>query len=300
MATRSASPWSGPSAAWRARAPRGTGQSRGVGLVLMVPSTLLVGGLLLFPLTRLIVQSVTSPRLSLHNYTAVAGNPTFWKIALTTMTIAAECTVATLVLAYPLAFALASLPRRRANVLLAIVLVPFWTSILVRMYAWLVLLGPDGLATRALRAASLTNHSSLLYGRFAVIVGMTHYMLPFMILSLYATMVAIDPAYVQAARTMGSSTLQAFRRVYWPLSLSGVYAGTLLVFILSLGFYVTPALIGGPQDTTLAMYLQQQVELLNWGQATAMAVFLLVVVIALFWVFERVLGIERLFAKAVQ
>jgi ABC-type spermidine/putrescine transport system permease subunit I len=263
---------------------------------MLAPSIVLILVLFAYPLVRLIVQSFTQPALGWGNYVSVVRDPVEWRIIRTTIEIAAECTVASLFLAYPLAYLLASLPRRRANLLLILVLLPFWTSLLVRMYAWMVLLGRQGVINSLLVNLHLTGDPyPLLYDRFGVIVGMTHYLLPFMVLSLYSAMVAIDPTLLQAARSMGSSMFQTFSRVYLPLSLPGVYAGCLLVFILAVGFFVTPALLGGPHDMTIAVYIQQRVELLEWGQATAMAVILLVLVVVLFAVYDRLLGFERLF-----
>jgi len=135
----------------------------------------------------------------------------------------------------------------------------------------------------------------LLYNRFAVVVGMSHFLLPFMVLSLYSTMLSIDRNLIEAASSMGSSFRQTFLRVYLPLSLPGVYAGCLLVFILAMGFYITPALLGSPQETTISVYIQQQIQLLNWGEGTAMAVVLVAIVVGLFVVYDRLLGFDRLF-----
>jgi putative spermidine/putrescine transport system permease protein len=279
------------------RSPTGRLLKRwGLPAALLAPSLVLILILFAYPLVRLTIQSFTQPSLGWGNYVSVVADPVEWRIIRTTVVIAAECTLASLLLAYPVAFLLGSLPRRRANLLLVLVLLPFWTSLLVRMYAWMVLLGRQGVINSLLLNSHVTRDSiPMLYDRFAVIVGMTHYLLPFMVLSLYSTMVGIDPTLLQAARSMGSSALQAFSRVYFPLSLPGVYAGCLLVFILAVGFYVTPALLGGPHDTTIAVYIQQRVELLAWGQATAMAVILLVLVVVLFALYDRLLGFERLF-----
>ncbi len=269
--------------------------------VLLAPSMGLVFVLFAYPLGRLVFESFTKPSLSTANYGVVLHDSTFWQIVTTTLVVAGECTILSLLLAYPVAFLLASLPRGRARLLLIIVLLPFWTSILVRMYAWMVLLGREGVVNTTLQKVGVTDDPlTLLYTRPAVVLGMTHYMLPFMILSLYSTMLGIDRSLVEAARSMGSSILQVFWRVYFPLSLPGVYAGSLLVFILGLGFYVTPALLGSPHETTIAMYIQQQVALLNWGPATAMAILLLLVVVALLAVYDRLFGFGRLFARVAR
>lgn len=268
----------------------------GTSALLLAPALLLIGVLFLYPLAKLVMLSFTEPALGVANYTAVVRDPTLWRVILITLEIAAECTAVTLVLAYPLASLIASLPKRPARVLLLGVLLPFWTSLLVRMYAWMVLLGRHGVINQALLASGIADTPlPLLYDRFAVLVGMSHYLLPFMVLSMYATMAGIDRRLLEAAGTMGSSGLQTFCRVYFPLSLPGVYSGALLVFILSLGFYVTPALLGGPADTTIPVYVEQQVELLNWGEATAMSMVLLVVVVLLFALYNRALGFQRMF-----
>lgn len=265
-------------------------------VVLLAPSIALIVFLFLYPLLRLVVHSFYSPTLGVANYIQVATNPTLWLIIETTTVISAQCTLVTLVLGYPVSYLLSSLPRRRANLLMMFVLLPFWTSLLVRMYAWMVLLGRHGIVNQALMGMGLTTAPvTLLYDRFAVVVGMSHFMLPFMILSLYSTMLGIDRSLIEAARCMGSSWRQTFLRIYLPLSLPGIYAGCLLVFILSMGFYVTPALLGSPRETTIAVYIQQQIELLNWGQGTAMAVILVAIVIGLFVIYDRLLGFDRLF-----
>jgi putative spermidine/putrescine transport system permease protein len=263
---------------------------------LVAPGLALVLLLFLYPLLRLVVESFLDPSPGLGNYVAVVADPTLWQIIETTLVISAQCTVATLVLAYPVSYLLSGLPRPRANLLLMFVLLPFWTSLLVRMYAWMALLGRHGVINEALLGMGLTGRPlPLLYNRFAVIVGMSHFLLPFMVLSLYSTMLGIDRSLIEAASSMGSSFRQTFLRVYLPLSLPGVYAGCLLVFILSMGFYITPALLGSPRETTISVYIQQQIQLLNWGEGTAMAVVLVAIVVGLFVVYDRLLGFDRLF-----
>lgn len=264
--------------------------------ILLTPSLALVLLLFIYPLLRLVAQSVLDPTPGLGNYLEVVTDPTLWQIIETTLIISAQCTVVTLVLAYPVSYLLSSLPRARANLLMMFVLLPFWTSLLVRMYAWMVLLGRHGIINEAVIGMGLTTRPyPLLYNRFAVIVGMSHFLLPFMVLSLYSTMVGIDRSLIEAASSMGSSFRQTFLRIYLPLSLPGVYAGCLLVFILAMGFYITPALLGSPQETTISVYIQQQIQALNWGEGTAMAVILVGIVVALFGIYDRLLGFDRLF-----
>jgi len=264
--------------------------------VLLTPGLALVLLLFLYPLFRLVAQSLLEPTPGFGNYLEVATDPTLWQIIETTLIISAQCTMVTLLLAYPVSYLLSRLPRSRANLLMMFVLLPFWTSLLVRMYAWMVLLGRHGVINEAVISLGLsTKPYPLLYSRFAVIVGMSHFLLPFMVLSLYSTMIGIDRTLIEAASSMGSSFRQTFLRIYLPLSLPGVYAGCLLVFILAMGFYITPALLGSPQETTISVYIQQQIQELNWGEGTAMAVILVAIVVALFIVYDRLLGFDRLF-----
>jgi putative spermidine/putrescine transport system permease protein len=264
--------------------------------VLVAPSLALVLLLFLYPLLRLVAESFFDPAPGFENYMAVVSDPTLWQIIETTVSITAQCTVVTLLLAYPVSYLLSRQPRPRANLLMMFVLLPFWTSLLVRMYAWMVLLGRHGIINEAVMDMGFTARPyPLLYNRFAVVVGMSHYLLPFMVLSLYSTMLGIDRSLIEAASSMGSSFRQTFLRIYLPLSLPGIYAGCLLVFILGMGFYITPALLGSPQETTISVYIQQQIQLLNWGEGTAMAVVLVAIVVGLFIIYDRLLGFDRLF-----
>ena len=179
-------------------------------------------------------------------------------------------------------------------------LLPLWTSVLVRTYAWLVLLQRDGVVNQILMelhviAAPLT----LLYTEGAVVLAMAHVLLPFMVLPLYSTLRAIPEDYARAARMLGASDFAAFREVVLPLSMPGAASGCLLVFLLSLGFFVTPALIGGPQQKMLATLVQQQVtELLNWPFAGAIVGVLLLIVLVLVAVFNRLVRLDRFVGQA--
>jgi putative spermidine/putrescine transport system permease protein len=269
--------------------------NRAAGLLLVLPALIIVVLLFAFPLLKLIYQSFSEPHWGFGNYTSVISDPTTWRILLATLVIALESTVVCLVAAYPAAFLIASLRPARARLVLVIVLLPFWTSILAKMYAWLILLGHSGVINSTLEKTGLVHHPpDLLYNRVAVILGMTHYLLPFMILALYSSMVTIDIRLAEASSILGGSQLQTFLRVYLPLSLPGIFTGSLLVFILALGFYLTPAVLGGPHDTTIAVFIQQRVSELEFGQATAMATMLLVLVSILFFVYDRYFGFERL------
>ena len=218
----------------------------------------------------------------------------FVRILARTFEISLIVTLWCLVLAYPLAYWLTTLPARRANVLMIFVLVPFWTSILVRVAAWIVLLQTEGLVNHTLRDLHLiTQPLALLFNRTGVVIAMVHILLPFMILPLYSVMRAVPPTYLRAAVSLGSSPLAVFFRVYVPQTYSGIGAGVLLVFILSIGYYVTPALLGGPDDQMLSYYIAQYTNVnVNWGMACALGALLLVATLLLYAFYRRVTSTE--------
>ena len=214
----------------------------------------------------------------------------FGAILLRTFGISAVVTLWCLALGYPLAYWLSTLPARRANVLMILVLVPFWTSILVRVAAWIVLLQSEGLVNHALMGLHLVDQPlALLFNRTGVVISMTHILLPFMILPLYSVMAGVPPTYLRAAVSLGSRPLAAFLRVYVPQTYPGIGAGALLVFILSIGYYVTPALLGGPTDQMLSYYIAQYTNVtVNWGMACALGALLLAATLVLYAVYRRV------------
>jgi putative spermidine/putrescine transport system permease protein len=214
----------------------------------------------------------------------------FGRILLRTFEISAEVTLLCLLLGYPLAWWLSTLPARRANLLMILVLVPFWTSILVRVAAWIVLLQREGLVNKTLMAASLIDEPfTLLFNRTGVLISMVHILLPFMILPIYSVMKSVPTTYVRAAVSLGSPPLAAFFRVYVPQTLPGVGAGALLVFILAIGYYVTPALLGGANDQMLSYYIAQYTNVdVNWGMACALGAILLGATLVLYALYRRV------------
>jgi putative spermidine/putrescine transport system permease protein len=214
----------------------------------------------------------------------------FGRILLRTFEISAIVTLWALLLGYPLAYWLSTLSARRANVLMILVLVPFWTSILVRVAAWIVLLQSEGLVNHALIGMHLIESPlALLFNRTGVVIAMVHILLPFMILPLYSVMKSVPPTYLRAAISLGSSPLAAFFRVYVPQTYPGVGAGALLVFILSIGYYVTPALLGGADDQMLSYYIAQYTNVtVNWGMACALGALLLAATLVLYAMYRRV------------
>ena len=207
-------------------------------------------------------------------------------------------TVLCLLLAFPVAHLLANLPTRRANILMVFVLLPFWTSLLVRTTSWIVLLQSQGVVNDVIVSSGLLddeNRIQLIYNQFGTIIAMTHILLPFMILPLYSVMRGINPSYVRAALSLGATSWTAFRRVYLPQTIPGIGAGVLLVFILAVGYYITPALVGGASgqliSNLIAFHMQKS---LNWSMAAALATLLLAGVLVLYWLYDRLVGIDRL------
>ena len=222
-----------------------------------------------------------------------AQEAAFSDILLRTFSISAIVTLLCIVLGYPLAYWLSTLNERRANLMMILVLLPFWTSVLVRIAAWIVLLQTNGLVNRLLMFTGLTGEPvPLLFNRLGVVIAMVHILLPFMILPLYSVMKSVPANYVRAAVSLGSAPPAAFFRVYVPQTYPGVAAGGLLVFITSIGYYVTPALLGGAGDQMLSYYVAQYTNVeVNWGMACALGSVLLTTTLVLYAVYRR-------FAKA--
>lgn len=213
-----------------------------------------------------------------------------------TVWISASITLICLLLAYPVAWLLANLPARQSNRLMLFVIVPFWTSLLVRTTAWYVLLQPNGVINNLLSGLGLVSQPlHLMFNRTGVLIGMTHIMLPFMILAIYSVMKGISPVYLRAAQSLGARPLNAFFRVYVPQTLAGVGAGCFLVFVLSLGYYITPALLGGAGDEMISQLISVQTnQQLNWGLAGALSAYLVIFTGIFYFIFNRLVGIDRL------
>ncbi|AHG69942.1 binding--dependent transport system inner membrane component family protein [Burkholderia pseudomallei MSHR146] len=206
-----------------------------------------------------------------------------------TLLIGFAVTLFALALGYPLAYWISTLPERRANLTMILVLIPFWTSVLVRVAAWIVLLQSEGLVNRALIDTGLISQPlALLFNRVGVYISMTHILLPFMILPLYSVMKSIPPSYQRAAVSLGSHPFAAFWRVYVPQTYPGVGAGALLVFILAIGYYITPALLGGPNDQMVSYYVAYFTNVtINWGMACALGGLLLAATLVLYAIYGR-------------
>ncbi|MHA6491997.1 ABC transporter permease [Pseudomonas borbori] len=213
-----------------------------------------------------------------------------------TLTMALVITLFCALLGYPLAYYLAGLPANRANLLLVLVLLPFWTSLLVRTTAWIALLQTNGVINSFLLGIGVIGQPfEMLYTSFATVVAMTHILLPFMILPLYSVMRGIDPSYLRAALSLGARPLPAFARIYFPMTLPGLSAGALLVFIISVGYYITPALVGGTDgqmiSNIIAFHMQRSN---NWELAAALGSLLLGLILVLYWLYDRFVGASNI------
>ena len=226
-------------------------------------------------------------------------------ILMRTLGISLLVTVMTLVLGYPVAYMLATSPQRVASILMIFVLLPFWTSLLVRTTAWMILMQDGGVFAQLLNLTGITwllNLTGLAEGtpqlfktRFATVVAMTHIQLPFTLLPIYSVMKTISPSYMRAAKSLGGTPLYSFVRVYMPQTLPGVAAGCLLTFILCLGYYITPALVGGPTDQMISGFIASAINTENnWGKASALGVILLVATLILYYVYNKLVGIDRM------
>ncbi len=244
------------------------------------------------PVVSLLLRSVTEPQLGLQNYETLIATTTYAKIFWNTFLVASVVTSVTILLGYPVAWLLSILPGRWAAIGFGIILLSMWTNLLARTYAWMVLLQSTGVINRALKALGIIDTPlQLINNLTGVTIGMVYIMLPFFILPLQATLRTIDPAVLQAASLCGAGRWQAFRRVLLPLSLPGILSGGLIVFVMSLGYFVTPALLGGTSNMMLAELIAQLVQsLLNWGLGGAAAFVLLVLTLALYALQVRLFG----------
>lgn len=268
---------------------------------LSAPAMLLVAVILLFPVGWLFWLSFSGPEgFSTVHYVRLYENTAYLRVFQTTFLLSLIVTVLAALLGYPLAYLLSQLPGRAAMIGLLIVLLPFWTSILVRTYAWLVLLQRRGLVNTVLMDLGIIDEPlSLIYNFSGVVIGMLHIMLPFMILPLYAAMKSVDPMLMRAAMSLGATRRRAFFTVFAPLTLPGLIAGSLLVFIYCLGFYITPQILGGGRVNLVSMrILENATVYADWGATSALGVVLLAVTLVIFKLVQKILPAERLMGRA--
>ena len=262
--------------------------------LLLAPAGLFLVLLFVVPIGYVLVLSVTDPALSLDHYRRIVTVPLYTGVLANTFRTALIVTLACLALGYPLAYVMARRNDRVALALLIVVGMSFWTGFLVRTYAWLVILGNKGPVAALYEALGLAK-PQLLFTSASSTLGMTHILMPYMVLALYGVMRKIDPTQLRAAESLGAPPFAAFRTVFLPLSLPGVVNGCVLVFTICLGFYVTPIILGTPKDMMISQLISQQIEeLLAWGFAAAVAVVLLAATSALLAVYNRFAGLDRL------
>ncbi len=278
----------------RVAAARGATRNAAAWL-LIAPSCLALVLLFVAPIAYVLLLSVADPQLSLAHYRRIFTVPVYTRVMLNTFMTSLIVTALCLVLGYPIAYVMARRPGWPSTLLLTIVAMSFWTGFLVRTYAWLVILGSKGPVAAAYGALGLGRAPQLLFTTFGSTLGMTHILLPYMVLALYATMRKIDASHLKAAASLGARPAAAFREVFLPLSLPGVVNGSLLVFVTCLGFFVTPVLLGTPRDMMISQLINQQIEeLLAFGFASAVAVVLLAATCAVLAIYNRYAGLDRL------
>ncbi|MBZ9673887.1 ABC transporter permease [Mesorhizobium sp. ES1-3] len=263
-------------------------------LALLTPSLFLVCAIIIVPIGWLFWLSLfdETGAFSAANYARFFEQASYIKTFITTFKVAFIVTGACVLLGYPLAYMLSQLPRRAASICLIFVILPFWTSVLVRTYAWLVILQRKGLINSWLIDLGVISQPlSLANNLSGVVIGMTHILLPFLVLPLYASMKTIDTDCLRAGMNLGAGPVATFRQIFFPLSLPGLASGVVIVFVLCLGFFVTPALMGGGKVVMWAMRMEQTTSLYsNWGAGAALGVVLLVVALALLGLFQWLLG----------
>jgi putative spermidine/putrescine transport system permease protein len=262
----------------------------------LLPALVLITLFFLVPVVGLLLRSVTEPQPGLQNYAALFGDGTYARVFFNTFLVASVVTAVTVVVAFPVAWMLAIMPPILGSIVFGVIILSMWTNLLTRTYAWMVLLQRTGVINRTLIGLGVIDEPlPLINNLTGVTIGMVYIMLPFMILPLVGTLRAIDPMTLRAAALCGASPIAAFRRILLPLSLPGIAAGGLMVFVMSLGYFVTPALLGGTSNMMLAEMIAQMIQsLLNWGLGSAAAFILLAVTMALYALQLRLVGAKRL------
>jgi len=266
------------------------------GLILVVPLIVFLGVFLFYPLLRLLSLSLFDPLFTMKHFLAIFKTPIYLRVLGNTIRVSLTVTFCCLVLGYLAAYAIVTVKRRWAGVLMTMVIVCLWTSILVRSYAWMAILQRTGVInTLLIKTGVIAQPLKLMYNSFGVTVGMSHVLLPFMIMPLYGVMKGIDRNLLKAAQNLGASPFQAFARIFVPLSLPGIAAGCILVFVVALGFFITPALLGGGRVVMISNLIDTQVnQLLNWGLAAAISIVLILVTLTLFCLANRFLGLFKM------
>lgn len=273
---------------------------RDLTLLLMLPAIAMLVVMFLVPLVLFFVRTFAEFDGTTAQFIAQARllllSQAYLTALATTNRIALIVTLTVLVLGYPIAFYLTTANGPGVRIVVLSIVLPYFTSIIVRTFSWMVLLGKHGLINDTLLATGLIHHPlALMYNRLGVLIGMSYVLLPYMVLTLFAAMRGIDLSLLRAAESLGAGGFYTFRRVYFPLSLHGVVSGALIVYILAIGYFITPALMGGQHDIMIAMLIDRELEVaLDWPSAALMSLSLLVVTLALYAVYYRITDIRRL------
>ena len=247
------------------------------------------------PLVDVAIMSVTDPRVSLVNYQRVLTGALYQRVFLNTFLTAAFVTVCCLAVGYPLAYLMAHSKPRTAMLILLLVTMSFWTSFLVRTYSWMVLLGNNGPLIALLQMIGIDDTPQLLFTRFSSTLAMVHILAPYMIMNIFSVMKKIDPALIRSAESLGARGWSLFRHVYLPLTAPGIANGCVLVFVICLGFYVTPVLLGSPREQMIAGLIGHQIdEFLAFGMGSAMAMVLLLITFVILAIYHRRFGLDKL------
>jgi ABC-type spermidine/putrescine transport system permease subunit I len=262
---------------------------------LLLPILILLIVFMVVPVFRIFVLSFFDPDFTLKHYLKFYNVGIYSQILLRTLTISLMVSFCCLIVGYPVAYLMADVPSKTSKILLIFVVLPMWTGILVRTYAWMVLLGRKGILNKLLIYLDvIAEPIKVLYTTKAVVLAMVQILVPLMILPLYATMKGIDRNLLKASNILGAGPLRTFWRIFLPLSTPSILAGFTLVFILSMAFFITPALVGGRKDIMIAMLIESQVtRLLNWGFAAALSLILMAMTLIIILVFNKFIGINR-------
>lgn len=265
-------------------------------MLLILPALFLIV-FFVIPILRITILSFTNGAgsFSLDAYIKFFQSSIYLRVIAITFRVSFVVTVVCLLLGYPVAYTMAKCSKRISSIIMIVVMIPFWTSLLVRTYAWMLLLQTNGVINKMLIAIGLISEPLVLYkNSLGVYIGMTHILLPYMILALYPVMKGIDPNYVSAAKNLGANKFVAFFKVYLPLSIQGISSGCILVFVMSIGYFITPSLLGGTGDTMISQMIQVQVsKLLNWPFASAVSVILLIISMAVLYASKKIMKVDK-------
>ena len=264
---------------------------------LILPAFLLMTAIYIVPILQVLAISVTEPTVGFDNYERLLTNAGVQRAIITTLRIGLITTAIALLLGYVLAYVIALASPTAQRWWLLAVLVPLWISVLVRAFAWVTLLRRQGLVNQGLMSAGIIDAPlALVWNELGIIIGMVHYMVPYAVLPMLASMREIDPRLLAAARGLGASRFTVFRRIFFPLSAPGLAASGVLVFIFSLGFYITPAILGGGRTLMAAEWIKMQIlDIVRWGMGAMLATVLVIAILTTLALFSRVVNLKRLF-----